>query len=74
MPILKIDRKTGLQKISMTKLLRERLGLDLKHAKGITNDVTDGKPIFLNTENEGAAKNLADELSAIGAIIEIELD
>jgi ribosomal protein L7/L12 len=69
-----IGWKEGLKKVSMTKLLQERLGLSLSHAKKITDDVLDGKTIFLNIEDEKTAESLAENLFKIDAIVKIERD
>lgn len=73
MAVLKIvGWRAGLQKIPMTKLLREKLGINLAHAKGITDDVLKGKRIFINLDEREKAESLADELFEIGAIVKIE--
>ncbi|HEY0426729.1 MAG TPA: hypothetical protein VGC76_02880 [Pyrinomonadaceae bacterium] len=60
------------KKVSMTKLLRDRLDISLAHAKKIADDVLDGEVIFITADDEQTAKNWADELAETGAIVEIE--
>jgi ribosomal protein L7/L12 len=67
-----IGWKEGLKKISMTKLLQKRLGINLAQAKDITDDVLYGKTIVLNINTDEDAKNLAAELYELGAIVKIE--
>lgn len=73
MSVLKITGwRKGLKKIAMTNLLKDGLGISLAEAKGMTGDVLDGKVIFITVDDGPAAKNLASELSEIGAIVKIE--
>jgi hypothetical protein len=67
-----IGWRYGLQKITMTKLLRFHLDLDLAKAKHITDDVLDGKHFEYEFDDIEKAKVLAAELNEIGVIVEIE--
>ena len=62
----------GLQKVSMTKILRSKSGLGLKESKAVTDAVLDGEVIDLEIEDSEIAKELAAELTKIGAIVKIE--
>ena len=75
MPTLKIvGYETGLKKISMTKLLQEKLELDLEESKKMTDAVMSGNVISLNIDDAEFAENLAEELGETGARVKIEAD
>ncbi len=75
MPKLKIiGWRYGLQKITMTKTLQARLSLGLREAKQCTDDVLDGKTVSFEIDNLATAKELADALDKISAVVEIESD
>ena len=64
--------RTGLQKVSLTKIIRSYTGLGLAEGKQCTDDVVSGKSVrFENLESE-AAKVFLIELEKIGAIATIE--
>ena len=73
MPKLKIvGGRYGLQKIEMTKLIRENQSLGLAEAKRCTDDVLEGKIVSFEFDDLAAAKELADALDRIGADVELE--
>ena len=73
MPVLKvIGYRWGLEKVSMTKTYRDQVGLNLKQAKSLTDDLLEGKAIVLNIEDEEEAEALKEKLCKIGAIVKIE--
>ncbi|MCA1592271.1 MAG: ribosomal protein L7/L12 [Acidobacteria bacterium] len=69
-----IGWRVGLQKISMNHILRERLQLGLKDAKGYVDDVLAGKLVSFALEDSATAETLAKALEDVGAIVEIEAD
>jgi ribosomal protein L7/L12 len=75
MPTLKIvGYQTGFQKVALSKLLRETLELDEKESKKMTDAVMSGNVISLDFDDAEFAENLAEELSQVGARVEIESD
>ena len=75
MPKLKIvGAKYGLQKIEMTKIIRANQSLGLAEAKRCTDDVLEGKVVSFEFDNLEAAKELADALENIGAVVEVEAE
>ncbi len=63
--------RPGLEKIGMTRLLREQAGLRLKEAKDCTDRVLEGETIVLPMSDASQAEKLANELNHIGAIVEL---
>jgi ribosomal protein L7/L12 len=63
--------RTGLQKISMTHVLQERLPLSLAEAKKCVDDVLDGKAVSFAVEELPKARALGQALENVGAVIEI---
>lgn len=73
MSILKIKGwETGRNKVAMTKLLEERLGMDKKQSTELAQAIHGGQVIRLNFENSEAAENLAAELEEVGAKVSVE--
>jgi hypothetical protein len=62
----------GLQKVALTKLIREQAGMRLANAKECTNQLLAGERVALRIPAEHAAKFLAEAefLGAIGYIAE----
>lgn len=67
-----IGWRYGLQKITLTKTLQAKLSLGLREAKQCTDDVLDGKTVSFELDDLTAAKELADALDKIGAVVELE--
>ena len=66
-----IGWRPGLQKISMTHVLQERLGLGLKDAKGAVDAVLAGESIAFTLEDSTDAASLVQALVHIGAEVEL---
>ena len=66
-----IGWQPGLKKISMTKLLREHLGLSLTEAKGATDKVLMGEAVWYFLEDPSKAEDLREALENIGAVVAI---
>ena len=64
----------GLEKISLTKLIRQKANLSLKEAKSRTDALTEGKSFVIETESIEQAEELVKEATAIGAVCEIIKD
>ena len=62
--------RSGLQKITMTKLIREYTGLSLRDSKACTDGVLAGEIIVLTLETQERAEQLAARLQSIGAVAE----
>ncbi len=58
----------------MTKIIREKRSIGLSEAKRCTDDVLDGKIVLFEFEDFEPAKELADALENIGAVVELEAD
>jgi len=58
----------GLQKIPMTKLIRQYTSLGLKDAKRCTDRVLDGEQVVLAVDSDQQAMQFVEQLSAIGAV------
>lgn len=63
--------RPGLQKVSMTRLIREQAEVSLKTAKEHTDSVLEKKTVILSIPDEKQAQKLAYELEQIGAVVEI---
>jgi ribosomal protein L7/L12 len=75
MPKLKIvGYQTGFQKIALTKLLQESLELDEQESKKMTDAIMSGNVIALDIDDAEFVENLAEELEAVGAKVEVESD
>ena len=64
----------GLQKISLTKLIRQEAGLSLKEAKSKTDALINGGDFVIETESVEKAEELVREATAIGTVCEIIKD
>lgn len=60
----------GFMKVHHTKYLKEHLGLGLKEAKTITDDVLDGTVRDVLVV-DGQAEHHAAELRALGALVDV---
>lgn len=75
MPTLKIiGYETGLNKISMVRILQESLDLDAKESNKMTDALMSGNVISLKFDEAEFAEGLAEELAEVGARVKIELD
>ncbi|MGI8542865.1 MAG: ribosomal protein L7/L12 [Aridibacter sp.] len=63
---------TGRNKILMIQILQKKLVLGLKNSKDIADAVSEGKKMTLHIEDAELASELAEELTEIGAKVEIE--
>ncbi len=64
----------GLQKVSLTKLLRYKFNLPLEVAKSKTDALLNGETFVIETESIEQAEELVREATAIGAVCEIIKD
>jgi len=62
----------GFGKVSCTKLVRSRLGLDLLGGKRITDDILQGTVRRLELPTDVEAASLVLELTGIGALAHVE--
>jgi ribosomal protein L7/L12 len=62
---------TGLQKVSLTKLIQDHAGLSLSAAKRCTDDVLEGRPVSFALPSPEQAATLREALVRIGAHAEI---
>lgn len=63
--------KSGLEKISLTKLFQQKAHLSLKEAKGKTDALLDGETFVVEIESIEQAEELISEATAIGAVCKI---
>lgn len=68
-----IGWRTGLLKVSMTKIIKARFGYGLSQAKHCTDSILGGEEITLECLDEINAREAAQELHEIGAEISLEL-
>lgn len=59
--------REGLEKISLTRLQMDKLGISLKEAKSNVDSLLDGEKIILEIDNEILAKEFLNEAEKIGA-------
>jgi len=72
MPTVKlIGWQKGLQKISLTKIIRKHTGYGLAEGKKCTDDVLDGKIVIIPNLNVEVAEKLVEEVRSVGVIAEI---
>ena len=72
MPYVVLDGpKPGLQKVALTKLLREHAGLSLAEAKACTDRYLAGERIVLEMPTAVAAQALAHDAATIGASVDV---
>jgi hypothetical protein len=64
----------GLQKVSLTKLLRYKFNLPLAAAKSKTDALLNGETFVIETESVEQAEEYVREATAIGAVCEIIKD
>ena len=58
--------RCGLQKVSLTKLQYEKLGMSLKDSKRNTDMLLDDNVIILEIEDEKTAKEFLEEVEKLG--------
>ena len=63
--------RPGLQKVSMTLVVRRLGQLGLRDAKSVTDRVLDGEVVDVEVDDARAAQELAQELQALGAVAEV---
>jgi ribosomal protein L7/L12 len=66
--------RPGLQKIGMTKAIRQHTGLGLKAAKDCTDALLAGQVVTVEVASPGIATTLIRELDELGASAEIAGD
>lgn len=64
--------REGLQKISMTRLLKEQAGLRLSEAKSCTDRVLENELVIIQILDADNARKLAEQLEHMGAIVKIK--
>ena len=75
MPKLKIiGYETGYQKVALTGLLCEALGLNEEESKKMTEAIISGNVIALDIDDAEFVEGLAQELTEIGARVKVESD
>ncbi|MFL9844925.1 hypothetical protein [Flavobacterium rhizosphaerae] len=62
--------KEGLQKVSLTKLQHEMLGMSLREAKQNVDLLLEGKEIVVEIDNNDLAVKFMKEAEAIGVIFQ----
>ena len=72
MRILITDWNIGLNKIGLTKAIRESTGLSLNEAKMLTDRVLGGEQVELLIQDEGKARSFIEEAAALGAVVTCE--
>ncbi len=73
MPILKIKGwDTGRNRVAMIELLKETLEMDEKDSEELYQAIHAGKVISLNFADEREAEDFAEQLSELGAKVEIK--
>ncbi len=73
MPILKIvGYQTGFEKVTLTNLLCEALGLNETESKKMAEAIISGNVIALDIDDAEFVEGLAEELREIGASVKIE--
>jgi ribosomal protein L7/L12 len=65
------DWKPALKKVSLTRLLKELVGLSLVNAKRNVDDLLSGKQFTIVTSSESLSKKLKSEAVELGAICKI---
>ena len=60
-----------MQKVSLTKLFKEKLNLPLNSAKRNTDLILDGETVIVETETLEQARDLVEQATALGAFCEI---
>ena len=63
--------KTGLKKVSLTKLLKERTRLTLAPAKDCVDQLLEGETVYIEIASASEARQLAEEISELGVICEV---
>lgn len=69
--VILLNWREGLEKISLTKLQIEKLGLSLKEAKKNVDDLLDGKEISLKFPTHNLAKEFTTRAEELGVICKI---
>lgn len=64
--------RPGMRKLSLTSLLRERLGLSLRDAKAAVDLVLEGREAHLHVPDEADCERLIAEIADLGAIAELK--
>ena len=64
--------KPGLLKISLTKLLQEQAGLSLTASKQSVDRLLAGETISIDVATDAQAVQLAEAMTRVGAVCEIE--
>jgi hypothetical protein len=68
--------RTGLKKVSMTKAIQRSSALDLADSKSCTDRVLEGETVDVTVHDVHVARELAQELQALGAsadVVDIEM-
>jgi hypothetical protein len=66
--------QVGMRKISLTKFLQIEAGLRVDQAKGIVDDILEGRAVELKVPAGRNANEMADGIRELGAICEVELE
>ena len=65
--------RSNLQKVSLTKLLQQQGGLDLKTAKAYTDRCLGGETVRIHMPSVATAEALALEISKHGAVADVDV-
>lgn len=66
--------QTGMQKISLTKLLQAEAGLPLPDAKRVVDDILERRSVSVDVSCDRDAGQLVVTMRGLGAICDIEPD
>lgn len=73
MPKVTLKRwNPGLKKVSLTKLLQEKADLSLTSAKQCVDRLLAGESVSVNVPTAEEAAQLAEEITKLGAVCEID--
>ncbi|MGH1540064.1 MAG: hypothetical protein ACRBHB_06560 [Arenicella sp.] len=62
----------GLNKVGLSKLLRDKTGMSLSSAKSAVDSILEDKPIAIQIDSEGLAESIFDQAIELGAIGKLE--
>ncbi len=62
---------TGSNKLKMTEILIEKIGLDKKGADELEKAISEGRTMSLNIEDNNYAEELYQDLIKVGALVEL---
>ncbi len=66
--ILLTGWKPGLNKVGLSKLLRDEAGMSLSGAKNAVDSILDDKPVTVQIDSKALAESILDQAIKLGAI------